>query len=53
MDDGSGEGAGTRSDRRDKKLHTKKQRMAKHGRRLGELYRHVILKRFKGGGKSG
>jgi len=44
---------GTKSDRRDKKLRTKKQRMAKHGRRLGELYRQVVLKRFRGGGKSG
>lgn len=53
MDDGSGDGAGTRSDRRDKKLRTKKQRIAKHGRSLGELYRRVVLKRFRGGGKSG
>ncbi len=52
MDDGSGDGAGTRSDRRDEKLRKKKQRMAKHSRRLGDLYRQVILKRFRGGGKS-
>lgn len=53
MGDGSGDGAGKRSDRRDEKLRKKKQRMAKHGRRLGDLYRRVVLKRFRGGGKSG
>lgn len=53
MDDGSSDGAGQRSDRRDEKLRKKKQRMAKHGRGLGDLYRLVILKRFRGGGKSG
>ena len=52
MDDGSGGGAGERSDRRDEKLRKKKQRMAKHGRGLGEFYRRVVLKRFRGGGKS-
>ncbi len=53
MDDESGDGAGKRSGRRDDKLRKKKQRMAKHGRRLGDLYRQLILKRFKGGEKSG
>ena len=53
MDDGSDDGAGKRSDRRDEKLRKKKQRMAKHSRGLGEFYRRVVLKRFKGGGKSG
>ena len=53
MDDGSADGAGAKSNRRDKKLRSKKQRMAKHGRRLGDLYRQAILNRFKGGGKSG
>ena len=53
MDDGSGDGDGRKSDRRDEKLRKKKQRMAKHGHRLGDLYRQVILKRFRGGGKSG
>ena len=48
MDDGSGDDDGKRSDRRDEKLRKKKQRMAKHGRRLGDLYHQVILKRFRG-----
>ncbi len=53
MDDVPTDGDGERSDRRDRKLRTKKQRIAKHGRSIGELYRRVVLKRFRGGGKSG
>ncbi len=53
MVDGSPDGAGTGQDRREKKLRKKKQRMAKHGRGLGAIYRRVILRRLRGGRSGG
>jgi len=43
--------AETRQDRREKKLRKKRERVPKHGRSLAEMYRRVIFKRLKGGGK--
>ncbi|HEY90879.1 MAG TPA: hypothetical protein G4O07_03510 [Dehalococcoidia bacterium] len=43
--------AETRQNRREKKLRKKRERVPKHGRGLAEMYRRVILKRLRGGGK--
>jgi hypothetical protein len=51
MSDESPESAETRQDRRQRKLKKKRERVPKHGRGLAEMYRRVILKRLKGGGK--
>jgi hypothetical protein len=38
----------TRQERREKKLKKKQERIAKHGKSLGQMYRNAVEKRFKG-----
>lgn len=38
----------TRQERRDKKLKRKKERIAKHGKSLAQMYRDAVEKRLKG-----
>ena len=37
----------TRQERREKKLDSKRERIAKHGKSLARIYKEVILKRIK------
>jgi hypothetical protein len=37
----------TRQERREKKLHNKRERMPKHGKNLARIYMDAILKRLK------
>ena len=37
----------TRQEKRDERLLKKKSKVQQHGRRLGQIYRHAILKRIK------
>ena len=45
------ERAGTRQERREKKLKKKREKMPKHGRSLARIYVDAILKRLRGKGK--
>ena len=38
----------TRQERREKKLKKKRERMAKHGKNLAQVYRDAIMKRLRG-----
>jgi len=38
----------TRQERREKKLRKKQERIAKHGKGLGQMYRDAVEKRLKG-----
>jgi hypothetical protein len=40
-------GLEARQERRDKKLRKKQERIAKHGKTLGQMYRDVVTKRLK------
>ncbi len=37
----------TKQERREKKLRKKRERMLQHGKKLAQVYRDAILKRFK------
>jgi len=45
------ESAGTRQERREKKLKKKRERMSKHGKNLARIYVDAIIKRLRGRGK--
>jgi hypothetical protein len=38
----------TRQERREKKLRKRQERIAKHGKSLGQMYRDAVTKRLKG-----
>ena len=38
----------TRQERRDEKLHKKRERISKHGKNLARVYMEAILKRLRG-----
>ena len=40
--------AGTRQERREKKLRKKRERMTKHGKNLARVYMEAIMKRLRG-----
>jgi len=39
----------TRQERREKKLQKKQERIQKHGKGLGNIYKQAILKKLRGG----
>ena len=41
-------GAGTKQERREKKLRKKRERMQKHGKGLARVYIDAVMKRLKG-----
>ncbi len=41
----------TKQERREEKLKKKRERMAKHGKNLAQMYRDAILKRLRGKGR--
>ena len=43
----SGNGRETRQERREKKLKKKRQRIVKHGKTLGQVYKDAVEKRLK------
>jgi hypothetical protein len=48
VEDKSADNQETRQSRREEKLRKRRERLAKHGKGLAQMYRDVVLKRFKG-----